>query len=269
MFKVAIKNAVNFLRPIITARLFYNSDHLNNYISTMIVLNEDGDILTTTSNADLILLSEEIGEVYNPILKELKEKSPRQIKKIEKKYGITNDTVVAMHNIIVDTANIEGKIDIIKHPELDLAIIKSEKVNKVHVKNFPVFSKEIPQIGTSICNIGFAFPEYDAFSYDENECVIKTTNKIMNFPIFPTEGIITRNIASDNEVISMFETSNPALPGQSGGIVADKNGYILGMLVGSKTLNASKDLKLTLGYAINSQTIMEFLETNSIKFNIK
>ena len=114
MFKVAIKNAVNFLRPIITARLFYNSDHLNNYISTMIVLNEDGDILTTASNTDLILLSEEIGEVYNPILKELKEKSPRQIKKIEKKYGITNDTVVAMHNIIVDTANIEGKIDIIK-----------------------------------------------------------------------------------------------------------------------------------------------------------
>ncbi len=269
MFKIAIKNAINFLRPIITARLFYNNDHLNNYISTMIVLNEDGDILTTASNANLILLSEEISEIYNPILKELKDKNPRQKKKIEKKYGITNDTVVAMHNIIIDTANIEGKIDIIKHPDLDLAIIKSEKVNKVHVENFPVFSKKNPQIGTSICNIGFAFPEYDAFSYDEEKCKIKVTNKIMNFPIFPSEGIITRNIADDDNTISMFETSNPVLPGQSGGIVSDKNGYVLGMLIGTKTIKASKDLKMSLGYAINSLVLMEFLETNNIKFNMK
>lgn len=266
MFKVAIKNSVNYLRPIITGEVKYHNNKVNNLISTILILNENCDILTTASNANLILKAEEIGEIYPQILKELNNKSSRQKSKIEKKYGLDGNTIIAMHNIIIDAGKNSGKLNIIKHDYLDLAIIKFEQANNQNIKTYPVFDPKMPEIGTSICNIGFAFPEYDAFDFNEENYRIITTNKKMNFPLFPTSGIITRNISDENSKIHMFETSNTVLKGQAGGIVSDPNGNILGILVGSKVLNTGNNLEIPLGYAINSNTILEFLNQNNIKY---
>lgn len=267
MFKVAIKKSVNYLRPIITGKVKYQNNTINNLISTILILNEECDILTTASNANLILKAEEIGEIYPPILKELQNKSSRQKNKIEKKYGINEDTTIAMHNIIIDAGKNSGKLNIIKHDHLDLAIIKFEKADNKNIKDFPIFNPKLPEIGTSICNIGFAFPEYDAFAFDEENSRIVTTNRKMNFPLFPSAGIITRNISDENSKINMFETSASVLKGQTGGIVSDINGNILGILVGSKNLPAGDNLNVNLGYAINSNAILEFLNQNDIKYN--
>lgn len=268
MFKLAIKNATNYLRPIITGKLKYNSLNIENSIATLIVLNENGDILTTATNADLFIHAEEIKEVYPQILKEINNSSKKQIKKIEEKYGITNETIVALHNVIIDALKIDGKFNIIKHPYLDLAIIKCENASEIYVKEFPTFNTTY-EVGTSICNIGFAFPEYDTFIFDKENLCIKSHNKIMNFPIFPINGIITRNIADKNNEITMFETSISLFDGQNGGTVVNDKGEVLGMLVANKKLYINKTDSISLAYAINSKTIIEFLNNNGIKINIK
>lgn len=58
----------------------------------------------------------------------------------------------------------------------------------------------------------------------------------MNFPIFPVESIITRNIFDTKENISMFELSSPVEDGMESAPVLNTNGEILGIALGNKKL---------------------------------
>ena len=83
----------------------------------------------------------------------------------------------------------------------------------------------------------------------------------MNFPIFPVEGIITRNIFDAKENISMFELSSPVEGGMESAPVLNTNGEILGIALGNK-----KTGNRTLSYAITSSIITKFLKENNIKY---
>lgn len=267
MFKLAIKTTLEYIRPIITGKVKYESKTIENHIASLIILNDKGDILTTASIADLFLLSEDIKDIYPNILNEIKNSNKKKAKKLEEKYGITSDTIIALHNTIIDAYKINGKLNIIKHPYLDLAIIKCKNIEESYVNKFPVFNKEC-DVGQSICTIGFAFPEYDAFSYDKETNSIITHNKIMNFPIFPQEGMITRNIIDRKNNVSMFEISTKYINGQTGGVIVNPKGEILGLLVGNKRININQTDTIDLSFAINSKTIIEFLNNNEINVNI-
>ena len=45
MYKKACKEALNYIRPIIIGKKYYNNDTIINDIGTVIVLNKNGDIL--------------------------------------------------------------------------------------------------------------------------------------------------------------------------------------------------------------------------------
>ncbi|MDD2505080.1 MAG: serine protease [Bacilli bacterium] len=271
MFIKSIEKALRYTKPFITGKVLYENREILNDINTLIVLNKNGDILTTARVADAFLAADDINEVFTEILNEMKLSNKKGITKIERKYDVTPKTIIKLHNILIDVAENPGKLTIIKHSYLDLAIIKLENTENVFVNNFPVFKTGIKKIGTSICNLGYAFPEYDAFKYNIEKEKINITNKTMNFPIFPSSGIITRNIADQNKEITMFETSVPALPGQNGGPVIDIDGNILGILIGTKRIatNFTNDmlLNLDLGLAVDSNAIVNFLEKNQIKYN--
>lgn len=268
MFTKGINKALNYIRPLATGHLYYGNKKIVSSISSLIVLNKNGDLLTTAHNADLFMIADETNEVYTPILKEMQNKSPREIKKIEKKYGINNGSLIGMHNILIDVAENPGKLKVIKHPNLDLAIIQIETKKEVLVDSFPTFLNQNGLIGTSICKIGFALPEYKTFYYDEKSLTLKTNNEFMNFPIFPLEGMITRNIADEKNNVTMFETSSTVLPGQSGGPIINQNGDVIGMIIGVKKITGD-NFKIDLGIGINSQTIIEFLKQNKIEFKEK
>jgi hypothetical protein len=268
MYVKGIKKALKYVRPLATGHLYYQDRKIINGLSSLIVLNKKGDLLTCAHNADLLLIADETNEVFKPIMKEI-ESNPKKVKKIEKKYGINNDTLIGMYNILIDIANKPGKLTIIKHPYLDLAIIKIENNKDLLTSSFPNFINGKAEIGSSVCKVGFAFPEYDTFYYNKDEGGLNANYKFMNFPIFPYEGMITRNVADQKNNITMFEISTPVLPGQAGGAVIDKNGDILGMMIGTNTINIkNKDYNynLELGVAINSQTIIEFLKENNIEY---
>ena len=268
MYKNVIKKALEYTRPFLIGRLFYGEKYVSNDISTMIVLNQNGDILTTAHNAEIILSTADYNETFSPILKEISETKPKKKSIIEKKYGIEKNTIVGMQNILIDIADNPGKLKITKHPYLDLAIISIENKENLLVNNFPVFAKYNLEPGNEICTTGFAFPEYKAFKYDEEEFKIKASYEFMNFPIFPTNGIVCRNIADKENKISMFEMTNIIATGQEGGPVLDKKGCLRGMILGYKLVNDYGG-PIKIGIGINIQTIKDFLNNNNIEYEVE
>ena len=270
MFRNAIKKGLQYIRPLITGKLIYKDKNIVNSLSTLIVLNKNGDILTTLTNAELFLIEDDNNEVFPNILNEI-DNAPkeRQKKKIEEKYGIKDNSIVGIHNVIIDIAKNPGKLNIIKHPYLDLAIVKIENKKNILVDEFPKFVNKPIDIGTSVCNLGFAFPEYKTFEYDQESKRIISTNEVMNFPVFPTEGMITRNIIDKQNNLSMIETSNEVITGTQGGVLLNKDGNVLGMLAGTNIIKSTipgDDFNMRLGISINSQTIIKFLKDNDIEF---
>lgn len=269
MFKNAIKKGTAFTRPLLTGQILYGERKLINSINTLLVLNKDGDILTTGHIADLLLSTEELKEVFDPILKELKGLKPKQITKLEEKYGIKESTLIRTHSIIVQIASNISDLNIKKHPYLDLAIIKLKATEIFEFDEFPVFNPSELETGTSICNLGFALPEYNAFEYDNEKEEIVVTNKVMNFPLFPLNGIVTRNVIDAQQNVTMFENSAKLLPGQNGGPVLNEKGEVLGLILGGRRIidaNANQ-FYLDLTVAIKSETICEFLDENKITYN--
>ena len=268
MYKKIIKDALEYTRPFLIGKLYYENNRVSNDISTLIVLNKDGDILTTAHNADVFFATNDYNETYPPILKEISEAKPRNIRKIKEKYGIKKETIIGLQNILVDVANNIGKINIIKHKYLDLAIVSFSNKDDVLVKKYPTFSNNPITPGESICTLGFAFPEYRAFKYDEENFKLVSNYEFMNFPIFPTEGIMCRNIADKEDNISMFEMSNLIISGQEGGPVLDTKGLLRGMIIGNRIVNDFGG-PIKIGIAINSATIMAFLDENHIEYEVE
>lgn len=268
MYKNVIKKALEYTRPFLIGRLFYGDKFVSNDISTMIVLNKNGDILTTAHNAEILVSTSDYNDTFPPILKEISEAKPKNIPKIEKKYGIEKNTIVGMQNILIDIADNPGKLKITNHPYLDLAIISIENKENLLVNNFPVFAKNNLEPGNEICTLGFAFPEYKAFKYDEESFKIKSNYEFMNFPIFPTNGIICRNIADKENKISMFEMTNIIATGQEGGPVLDKKGHLNGMILGFKVVS-DYGWPIKIGIGINIKTIKDFLNSNNIEYEVE
>ena len=269
MFKNAIKKGTSYTRPLLTGQILYNERKLINTINTLLILNNEGDVLTTGHIADLLLSTEELKDVFDPILKEMKGLKPKQIKKIEEKYGIKENTLIMTHNIIVQIASNITDLNIKKHPYLDLAIIKFKASEIFEFDDFPVFNTSELETGTSICNLGFALPEYDAFKYDQGKEEIIVTNKVMNFPLFPLNGIVIRNVIDAQKNITMFENSAKLLPGQNGGPVLNEKGEVVGLIIGGRRITDTyaKEFYLDLTIAIKSKTICEFLDENKIPYD--
>lgn len=261
------KQASNYTRPIIIGKVYYKNKQLINDIATLLVLNKNGDILTTREVAQTIINSTEIDEIFTPITKELTNKNKRQIKKIEEKYGLEeNKTIIKLGIQIIDVAESITNLEIIMHKYLNLAIIKNTNKNLI-VNKFPIFNTTKIKQTEKLLTIGYPFPEYEAFKYIEKENKIINTNKQMNFPLFPVEGIVTRNILDEKNNVSQFEISNPIYNGMQGGPILNKQGEIIGILSCNKIINENNITVAKLAIGINSNQIINFLKENNIEYN--
>ncbi|MBQ6285634.1 MAG: trypsin-like peptidase domain-containing protein [Bacilli bacterium] len=285
MYKKSIKANSKYLIPFVEGIKYYGSDEIEHAIGTMIILNDEGDILTCKHIAIEFINNNKLGEIYSRLINELNScKTEEEKKEIEKKYSLEKDTPV-LTNInlpfkIGDTINIEIKL----HDYLDLAIIKFKGAN-LKCDNYPVFAKELPLQGQSVCKLGFAFPEYSYFEYSkENENIVMKNEIISSFPLFPMDGIVTRQIVDEKKQVTMFETSTPGLRGQSGGPIFSPEGLVYGIQSMTKHLDLNFDIdkvvkrgienkKITytpfinLGVGISSKEIIKFLDSNNIKYN--
>lgn len=284
MYKKSIKNNSKYLIPFTEGIKFYGSDDIEHVIGTMILLNKHGDVLTCRHIAERIIFNSEYNNKYKLLLNQINKSNNRTRRRLEKENDLQKDTVV-MSNITFPF-KIMGNVDIICHGYLDLAVIRFKNLN-VNLDNYPVFSKELPEQGQSVCKLGFAFPEYSMYEYskEKNSIIIKD-EKIENYPLFPLDGIVTRLVMDEHNKLSMFETSTPGIRGQSGGPVFSPEGLVYGIQSMTSHLDLNFDVNQTvrrgpeekminytpfinLGICVSSKEIIDFLKQNDIEFNSK
>lgn len=265
MYKKACKEALNFIRPMIIGKKYYGVNDILNDIGTIMVVNQNGDMITTKEIAENIILSVDTKDVFNPIFAEMQNKNAKQIKKIEKKYDLNDKTITNICIQIVDVAESITNIEIVFHKYLNLALIKN-KNNNLLISKFPKFENSKIMQGQDFVGIGFAFPEYETFIYNKENNDIDLTYKKMNFPSYPITGIVTRNLIDENGNISEFEISNEIYIGMNGGPVLNKEGKVLGMLSSNKNIYVNNELIKKIGIVINSTDIINFLKENNVEY---
>lgn len=165
-----------------------------------------------------------------------------------------------------------------------MALVKFRDFKKVNTNVFPIFSTKTIEPGESICRLGFPWPTYNCFKYNDAKDEIEIDmNGNFDTPAFPLDGMITRLVIKENELIA-FESSSPGLKGQSGGPVFDTAGNILGIQTATTHLDLMFDIDyrikkntreykalakqfINLGIAISTNQIIKFLDENKVKYN--
>lgn len=272
MFKNSIKINLNYTRPLLIGERFFNSNEIVTGIATFIILNDEGYVLTCKHVAKKIEEAEILNNKYQEYLKN----------KDESKY--TKKDIVQIKNVFMNCFE-EGTLDrIIYHKDLDLALVKFRDFKKVNTNVFPIFSTKTIEPGESICRLGFPWPTYNCFKYNDAKDEIEIDmNGNFDTPAFPLDGMITRLVIKENELIA-FESSSPGLKGQSGGPVFDTAGNILGIQTATTHLDLMFDIDyrikkntreykalakqfINLGIAISANQIIKFLDENKVKYN--
>lgn len=285
MFKEAIKKNLNYTRPLFTGERLFNDSKVNSGISSFIILNDEGYVLTCKHVAEKVVAANELENKYQNYLKEINGKTVREIKKIQEKNGYNEEEIVQAKNIFMNCFE-DGLLEqIIFHNNYDIAVIKFSHFKGVNTDIFPTFTTNNIEPGESICKLGFPWPTYDCFKFNSktNEIEIRDDGSFET-PSFPLDGMITRLISDENGTEFAFETSTPGLKGQSGGPVFDKNGRILGIqsattsldlmfdidtevIRNNKEVHVSEKQFINLGIVISSKAIMKFLDDNKIRYN--
>lgn len=286
MFKDAIKKNNNYIKTIVNGYKTPYSDELYGGIGTVMVINKDGWVLTCRHIAENIIAADKIMNVYQNIKEELiNNKVPP--KKIYKKYGIDEDSAVIFRNVFLNLIDSWKGMQIFMHEYLDLALIKFDNPGIIFCDKFPIFAKENAESGEYLCRLGFPYSEINCFSYNHvtKDIAIKKDFD-SNFQAFPLDGMLTRILIDDNNKISLFEMTNAALTGQSGGPIFNKEGNVVGIQIGNASKDTGLDIETKLrrnnkeidvkqynftnfGIGINVSTIKEFLDKHEVKYKVE
>jgi len=172
-------------------------------------------------------------------------------------------------------------------PECDVVVGRLEPFKQTMVKAYPIIKDPSKGLnpGTSLCKLGFPFHELKA-SFDEAKDVFVLAPGVVPLPLFPIEGIYTRNASvgrsKDGKYeIKFLETSSPGLRGQSGGPIFDTNGTVWAIqsrtthfLLGfsPKVKRNGKEIEenqfLNVGLGVHPEVIVAFLTANGISFKL-
>jgi len=242
MFIRAIEVASQFTRPIHSILRYYGSVDVIPGAASLFFVNADGWALTCKHVAALIVNGDRIAKRKSDFEADFasmrgKKKDKQIFKDLEKKYALSHNELFEIRNNFVNCIEGPLNLQIVVHPDFDVALIHFMNYTKLNPQFFPIFSKDTVGLkqGKFLCRLGFPFPEFSNFTYDQ------TTNSIQwskvgkdATPIFPIEGMVTRHLASQTGQVFGFEMSTPGLRGQSGGPAFDLEGHIWGMQFATK-----------------------------------
>jgi hypothetical protein len=292
MFVKAIQKAAQFTRPLHTISRNFDSQKIIPGAATLFFINEEGYAITAKHVAELLNQSEQIAQNYQAYSDEksklsLDNSGIDQSKALQTKYKILEHSTIQIKNSFIDCVDKMTGFTTHLHSKYDLAILKFEGFNSLHCKEFAIFKKDTSQIqpGKFLCRLGFPFPEFTNYKYNEESDQIEWTQEgIKTSPRFPIEGMVTRFTGDVKGVINGIEMSTPGLRGQSGGPLFDENGLVCGMQSRTNHLHLGFDIEnkeimskgqnklvndysfLHLGICIHVDVIKEFLKEHQVKF---
>lgn len=292
MFANAIDQVTKFTRPIHTISRTYSGKTITPGAATIFFVNDEGYALTCRHVIELLAKSDAIVKNYNAFRAE-RNKLPKDanfdqtLKGLELKYKVENNTTVQLKNTFVDCVDKMSGLTWYLHPDFDLAILKFNDFTKLNCREFPKFKKDASKIkqGDFLCRLGFPFPEFTNFRYnDQSDEIEWTNNGVKKSPRFPIEGMVTRFLGDAKGSVYGIELSAPGLRGQSGGPLFDSNGIICGMQSRTKHLHLGFDIEnkqimsngkmkkvndysfIHLGECIHVSVIKEFLKKHQVRF---
>lgn len=291
MFKSAIENVGKFTRPVHFISHIYGEKTVRPGAATLFFVNDQGVAITCKHVTALIRQSAEVFRQYQNFQKEkdnlLKSGSyNKKIKDLKTKYSYDkpNNACQLLYQL-VDCVDLKT-IDIIEHPVYDLAILKMKDFTRLFYSGHAVFARDSRELqpGVFLCRLGFPFPEFTNFKYDEaTEMITWTTDKI-HMVRFPIEGMVTRHFGNAEGKIFGVEMSTPGLKGQSGGPLFDANGIVYGMQSRTNHLHLGFDMNnqemysegrkikitnqplLHVGHCVHVDIIKEFLKQHQVEF---
>lgn len=296
MFVKAIETVTQFTRPMLTISRNYGSTEVEPGCATIIVVNEEGWLLTCRHVAQLIVDAETINQKFTKFKQEVAALSSgkhykTQVKALEKKYGyVKGKGIIAQLKNQFNIVDRFTSIQVIMHKDYDIALVKLDGFSKLSYNSYPVFAKDTTRLkqGMSLCRLGYPYPEFSNFSYDAaNDDIVWTNAGNHNTPLFPIDGILTRHLvdAKKNRVVGI-ELSTPGLRGQSGGPLFDVDGIVCGIQSATHSLplgfdQENREIKVKgvtkkvndysfihLGNCVHVDVIKEFMNDNGIKYNV-
>jgi hypothetical protein len=254
MFRTAIESVGNFTRPIHFISNIYGEKTVRPGAATLFFVNEEGYAITCKHVTAIIKQAETILRNYTQFQQErgqLQKSNSynKKIKELKLRYGYekTENACQLLYQF-VDCVDLKS-VDILEHPTYDLAILKMKDFSKKFYNGHAVFAKDGKEVqpGLFLCRLGYPFPEFTNFSYNETTETIQWNNDMIRTVRFPIEGMVTRHFGDQQGNIFGIEMSTPGLKGQSGGPLFDKDGVIYGM--------QSMTHHLHLGFDMNNQEI--------------
>jgi hypothetical protein len=252
MFKTAIEKVGQFTRPIHFISNVYGEQVVRPGAATLFFVNDEGVAITCKHVTSLIKQSGQITQQFENFQKEkaLLQKSGsynKKIKELKAKYGYDkpNNACQLLYQM-VDCVDLKT-IDVFEHPVYDLAILKMQGFSKTYYTSHATFARESTELqpGIFLCRLGFPFPEFTNFNYNDQTETISWNNENIRMVRFPIEGMVTRHFGDKNGNIFGVEMSTPGLKGQSGGPLFNSEGLIYGM--------QSMTNHLHLGFDMNNQ----------------
>lgn len=290
MFVQAIEEVSRFTSPIYTIQRSLGQKVVRPGAATLFFVNDQGVALTCRHVASLIPFSGTLATNYSRYREEKLKlaRDPQQEKKLKalkQKFGFEANPLC---QLLVRLNCAEGfdAVQVIPHPKYDLAIVKLVNPRNLTYSSHARFlrSGDVRQ-GKFLCRLGFPFPEFKNYHYNESNDRIEWTQQgISGTPRFPIEGMVTRHLADENGIFGI-EMSTPGLKGQSGGPLFDERGIVYGMQFATHHLHLGFDMHqqeilsngekiriehsqpfLHVGMCIHVNLIKKFLQENNVEF---
>lgn len=291
MFVTAIETAVKFTRPIHSITRNYGSTLVTPGAVTLFFVNADGWALTCGHVADQIVAADAIGTKFQSFKREFaarqgEKKHTQLLRELERKYGYSKHVTVELLNMFMNCIEGELNCQIIRSKKSDVALLRFSGFTRLLCDMFPVFPADTSGLkqGKFLCRLGFPFPEFTNFAYDEASDSIRWTNTgRVDSPRFPVEGMLTRHLVDKDGQVIGFELSTPGLRGQSGGPIFDVDGKVWGMQAATAHLDLNFDVDqevirdglkkrvkdsafLHVGHCIHADVLKSFMGEHGVQF---
>lgn len=234
MFAHAYKLASCFTKPVVISERFFDKT-VGFACGAFIVINDEGWIITVAHLTDTWFAFQKDRKEIAGFIKDVKniqddQKLDDKMKREKIDRLKTKSKWITHHAVWWGREEVEVK-DIRPLPEGDLFIGRLDPFDPKSVESYPVFKNPADlSIGTSLCKVGYPFHVIRG-TFNEAKNKFEFEPGILPIPLFPIEGIYTRNIMNGKSKdgkydIKLLETSSPGLRGQSGGPIFDIKGTI-------------------------------------------
>ena len=292
MFVNAIEEVGRFTRPIHTITRNYNETVVSPGAATLFFVNELGVAITCRHVMEVLGYRQAINEKYEKFKGDKasigkNNKFNQRLKALETTYQYGEGALIQVKEWFAGvTSDPTATYRWVSHPVYDLSILFFENLKNPMYQSYARFVKNGSDLkqGKFLCRLGFPFPEFTNFQYNQTTDDIEwIAGGIAETPRFPIEGMLTRHLMHDGRIHGL-ELSTPGLRGQSGGPLFDEKGLVCGMQSGTNHLHLGFDMKnfefrangrnirvnnqpfLHVGHCVHVDIIKDFLRDNNVKF---